>query len=50
MKEIKFTSLLGLVMKISLGYILGEDINSFRRLFNLYYPPPVYICQAIHKR
>ena len=26
-------------MKISLGYTLGEDINSFRRLFNLYYPP-----------
>ena len=26
-------------MKISLGYILGEDETSFKGLFNLYYPP-----------
>lgn len=26
-------------MKISLGYILGNDESSFKELFNLYYPP-----------
>ena len=26
-------------MKISLGYILGEDETSFKGLFNLYFPP-----------
>lgn len=26
-------------MKITLGYILGEDETSFRGLFDLYYPP-----------
>lgn len=26
-------------MKISLGYILTEDENSFKGLFKLYYPP-----------
>lgn len=27
------------MMKISLGYILGNDESSFKELFNLYYPP-----------
>lgn len=36
-------------MKISLGYILGEDEASFKKLFQMYYPPLCVFAKSLVK-